>query len=101
LEDVPEEDDLGLEWELDVREGEWCFVVLALEIGEGEDLGIRTGVDISGEGKQSRLYRSCSVDGWRLAWNEERSGLGGWSGLRRLLLCGAGCLDSLSDYTPF
>jgi len=37
---------LGLEWELEVREGELCLLVAALEIGEGDDLGIRTGVDI-------------------------------------------------------
>jgi hypothetical protein len=36
--------DFGLEWELAVRD--WGALLFALEIGEGEDLGIRTGVDI-------------------------------------------------------
>jgi len=54
-----DDEDLGLEWELEVREGEWCLLVAALEIGEGDDLGIRTGVDIL-------LKRGCVQKAWEV-----------------------------------
>ena len=46
FDDVP--DDLGLEWEEEqvLEERDWDDLLLALDIGEAEDLGILTGVDI-------------------------------------------------------
>jgi len=38
-----EDGDLGLEWELEERRGD---LELALDMGEDDDLGIRTGVDM-------------------------------------------------------
>ena len=54
MEEVFEDEDFGLEWLLEVRESARCLL-LALEIGEGEDLGIRTGVDIF-FAEEERLY---------------------------------------------
>ena len=58
-----DDEDLGLEWELEVREGEWCLLVAALEIGEGDDLGIRTGVDIFVEERLCEKVWEVLMDG--------------------------------------
>lgn len=59
------------------------MLLFALEIGDGDDLGIRTGVDISGEAEFAWLCWDEAVDGW--GGRKDDIGLGGWVGLTRLL----------------
>ena len=61
--ELVDDEGLGLEWELEVREGGWCLLVAALVIGEGDDLGIRTGVDILFEERRCEKVWEVLMDG--------------------------------------